>query len=202
MKRVTSCPLLHRLGGLLLFSYLPALAQLVGDGFEARRRLGGGFHIIVDLGGLLHGLATYREAGVVPRVQLFGRLPSSVSTYYTKSCTRGHIVLEFAGLEGGGENIRVVLGGIEGILYEGDAIRICLEHRFPLFGGKADEKRHLLENGIEGGLDGLDIGGREGCVDVLVWSGKFLGVGFLCGCGTWQAGVGRMLVLNKDVENM
>ena len=44
---------------------LPALAQLVGDGFEAGRRLGGGLDVIVDLGGLLHDLAAYREAGIV-----------------------------------------------------------------------------------------------------------------------------------------
>nr|VFJ68287.1 MAG: hypothetical protein BECKDK2373B_GA0170837_120912 [Candidatus Kentron sp. DK] len=73
----------------------------------------------------------------------------------------------------------MVLGGIQGILHEGNSIGTGLEHLLPFFGDKVDEERHLLEDGIEGGLDGLDIGGREGCVDVLVWSGGLLGLGLV-----------------------
>ena len=53
----------RRFRGFLLLGHLPALAQLVGDGFQARRRLGGSFDVVVDLGGLLHDLATHREVG-------------------------------------------------------------------------------------------------------------------------------------------
>ena len=68
------------------------------------------------------------------------------------------------------------LGSIQGILHKGDAVGIRLERRLPLLGREVDEKRHLLENGIEGGLD---VGGRERCVGVLVWSGGLLGVGLV-----------------------
>jgi len=124
-----------------LFGHLPALAQLVGDGFEAGHRLGGGFHVVVDLGGLLHGLATYREAGVV----------------YLRGDRRGHgvdvgefseeidVVLEFGCFESSGEDIRVILGGIEGILHKGDAIGTCLEHGFPFLGREIDQEWHLEE---------------------------------------------------------
>ena len=78
----------------------------------------------------------------------------------------------------------MILGGIEGIPDEGDAIGTGLEHRLPFLGREVDEKRHLLEDGLEGGLDGLHVGGREGCVDVLVGHGGLLWAGwFLCGCG-------------------
>ena len=73
----------------------------------------------------------------------------------------------------------MILGGIEGILDKGDAIGTGLEHRFPFLGREINEERHFLKDGLEGDLDGLDVGGREGGVNVLVWSGKLLGIG-LC----------------------
>lgn len=51
---------------------------------------------------------------------------------------------------------------------KGNAIGTCLEHRLSFLGGEIDKKGHLLEDGLEGGLDGLHVGGRERCVDVLV----------------------------------
>ena len=69
----------------------------------------------------------------------------------------------------------MILGGIEGILDEGNAIGTRFEHRLPLLGREVDQERYLLEDGFEGGLDGLDVGGREGCVDVLVGHGGLLG---------------------------
>lgn len=41
------------------------------------------------------------------------------------------------------------------------------------------ETRHLLKDGLEGDFDGLDIGGREGGVDVLVGHGGVPWVWFL-----------------------
>ena len=85
----------------------------------------------------------------------------------------------------------MILGGIEGILDEGNAIGTRFEHRLPLLGREVDQERYLLEDGFEGGLYGLYVGGGEVCVHVLVGHGgaPWGCVWFLCGCGADKQGL-------------
>ena len=93
-----------------MFRHLPALAQLVGDGFEARCRFGGGFHVVVDLGGLLHGLAAHREAGVVPPCATFSdgnyRLVTSWRQYLGPEKV-AHGIINYPRGDGGGHCVDV-----------------------------------------------------------------------------------------------
>nr|VFK69083.1 MAG: hypothetical protein BECKUNK1418G_GA0071005_13103 [Candidatus Kentron sp. UNK]VFK73810.1 MAG: hypothetical protein BECKUNK1418H_GA0071006_13002 [Candidatus Kentron sp. UNK] len=68
----------------------------------------------------------------------------------------------------------VILGGGEGVLNEGYAVRSGLEDVLPLLGREVDQEGEFFEHGVEGVLDGLHVGGRERCVDVLVGHGLFL----------------------------
>lgn len=72
-----------------------------------------------------------------------------------------------------GDPVGMILGGGEGILHEGEAIRSGLEGVLALLGREVDQKGEFLEHGIEGILDGLRIGGRERYVDVLIGHGLF-----------------------------
>ena len=49
-----------------------------------------------------------------------------------------HVILEFFGAEAGGQDIRVVLGGGEGVLHEGYAVGSGLEGALPLLGRQVD----------------------------------------------------------------
>nr|VFK38090.1 MAG: hypothetical protein BECKSD772F_GA0070984_102110 [Candidatus Kentron sp. SD]VFK42838.1 MAG: hypothetical protein BECKSD772E_GA0070983_102010 [Candidatus Kentron sp. SD] len=98
---------LGRFGFFLLFGLFETLAQLFGDGFEARRGFGGGFHIGVDLAGLLHGLAAHGDAGVV---HLGGKGVDDGADVGERA-EQIYVILEFGGAEIGGKDARMVLGG-------------------------------------------------------------------------------------------
>ncbi len=147
--------------------FLETLPQLVGHRLQARRGLGRRLHVIIDLGRFLHRFASDRETRVIDlRRHRRGNRPD-----VGHHAEKGHIALQFLGLERGGKDIRVVLGGIQGILDEGHAVDPGLEQGTPLLGGQVDQERELFLDKRKGVLDGLDILGGKGGVDVLVGHG-------------------------------
>lgn len=65
----------------------------------------------------------------------------------------------------------MVLGGIQGVLDEGNAIDPGLEQGSPLLEGQVDQEGEFFLDERKGILDGLDIFGGKGGVDVLVGHG-------------------------------
>ena len=161
---------LGRFGFFLLFGLFETLAQLFGHGFEARRGLGGGLDVGVDLGRFLHGLAAHGDAGVVHLGVEGGNDGPDVG----EGREEIHVFFELGRAEIGGKDARMVLGGIEGVLNEGDAVGAGLEEGLAFLGGEVDQKEELFEDGVDGGLDGLDVGGGEVCIDVLIGHGCLL----------------------------
>ena len=131
--------------------------------------LGGGLDVGIDLTGLLHGLTAHGDAGVVDLGGKRGDNDSDVG----EGGEEIYVSLEFGGAETGGKDGGVVLGGIEGILEEGDAVGSGLEEGFAFLGGEVDQEGEFLNDGVDSILDGLDILGGEGCINVLVGHGCF-----------------------------
>ena len=147
--------------------FLETLPQLVGHRLQARRRLGRRLHVIIDLGRFLHRFAADREARIID----LGGHRRGNRPDVGQHAKKIHIALQFSGLERGGQDIRVVLGGIQGVLDEGDTIDPGLEQGPPLLGGQVDQEGEFFLDKRKGVLDGLDIFGGKGGIDVLVGHG-------------------------------
>ena len=146
---------------------LEALTQLIRHRLQARRGLGRCLHVIIDLGRFLHRLAADRQTRIVDlRRHRRGNRPD-VGHHAEKV----HIAFQLKGLERGGKDVRVVLGGIQGVLDEGNAIDPGLEQGSPLLEGQVDQEGEFFLDERKGILDGLDIFGGKGGVDVLVGHG-------------------------------
>lgn len=161
---------------------LEALPQLVRHRLQARRGLGRRLHVIIDLGRFLHRLAADRQTRIVDlRRHRRGNRPD-VGHHAEKA----HIALQLKGLERGGQDIRVVLGGIQSVLNEGNAIDPGLEQGSPLLGGQIDQEGEFFLDERKGVLDSLDILGRKGGVDVLVRHGWVpIRLGFVLSNDMW-----------------
>lgn len=106
------------IGFFLPFGLFEPLAQLFGHGLEAGGGFGGGLDVGVDLDGFLHGLAAHGHAGVVDPGGKRGDDGIDVG----HGGEEFHVAFERGGVEGGREDVGMVLGGVQGVLEEGDAV--------------------------------------------------------------------------------